>query len=132
VKGFHGSGREGLITPPSPRSLSADLNRPRQRRKRSSSRAGARSSSRGGEVVDDRGAEDKSSTTSLSTHPSLGPPYTPSLPDYSSEADADADADGDFLQKNLTDSNPSSKDTESVHRAPATSSLDRTDCIVVD
>jgi hypothetical protein len=29
VKGFYGSGRGGLVTPPSPRSLSADSNRPR-------------------------------------------------------------------------------------------------------
>jgi hypothetical protein len=34
VKGFHGSGHGGLITPPSPCSLSADLNRLRQRRKK--------------------------------------------------------------------------------------------------
>src|ERR1700692_2409780 len=31
VKGFRGSGRGGLVTPPSPRSFSADSNRPRQR-----------------------------------------------------------------------------------------------------
>jgi hypothetical protein len=79
---------------------------------------------------------------SSSTHPSLGPPFTPSLLDDSSEADADADAGGDSLRKNSTDSNPSSKDTESVHqletpessvhRALVTSSLDRTDSLVVD
>jgi hypothetical protein len=31
VKGFHGSGRGGLVAFPSPRSLSTDWNRPRQR-----------------------------------------------------------------------------------------------------
>jgi hypothetical protein len=40
-----GSGTGGLVTPPSPRSLSADSNRPRQRRRRTSS--WGRSSSRG-------------------------------------------------------------------------------------
>ena len=34
VKGFHRSRRGGLVTPLSPRSLSADSNRPRQRRKK--------------------------------------------------------------------------------------------------
>jgi hypothetical protein len=92
----------------------------------------------GGEVVDDRGAESESSTPS-STHPSLGRPYTP---DDSSEADAGPTADGDSLRKNSTDSNPSSKDTESVHqlempessvhRALVTASLDWTDSLVVD
>lgn len=123
-KGFphgSGSGRGGLVTPPSPRSLSADSNRPRQRRKRSSSsRARGRSASRG-EV--DRGVESECSTTSL------GRPYTPSLPDDSSDADVDADS----LRKDSTDSNPNSlKDADggvhqletpesSVHRAPMTS-----------
>ena len=55
-----------------PWGLSADLDRPRQRQKRSNS--SRRSSSRGHgrrlEIVD-RGAESKSSMT-LSTHPSLG------------------------------------------------------------
>jgi hypothetical protein len=83
-----------LVTPPSPRSLSADSNRPRQRRKRSSSSwARGRSTSRGGvEEVEpmDRGAESESSTTSM--HLSLGQrPYTPSLPDDSSDPDADLD-----------------------------------------
>jgi hypothetical protein len=128
VKGFHRSGRGGLVTPPSPRSLSADLNRPRQRRKKVSGSRG-RSASRGTEVETiDRGAESKSNTTS--THPSLDQPYTPSLPDESSDADADSDP----LRKDLTDSNPnslSSKKTSSihlletpessVHRAPMTS-----------
>jgi len=82
VKGFHwSSGRGGLVTPPSPHSLSADSNRPRWRRKRSSSSWGrGRSASRGAVDVDhvDCGAE-------TSTHPSsLGErPYTPSLPDDS-------------------------------------------------
>jgi hypothetical protein len=75
----------------------------------------------------------ESSTTS-SMHPSLGRPYTPSLPDDSSDADAN------LLRKDSTDSDPSSlssKDTgggdgdggvhqletpeSSVHRAPVTS-----------
>jgi hypothetical protein len=140
------AGGGGLVTPPSPRSLSADSNRPRQRRRRSSSsraRGRGRSSSRergGGEGEGiDRGAESECSTTS-SMHPSLGRPYTPSLPDDSSDADADADADS--LRKDSTDSDPSSlssKDTggvgdggggevhqletpeSSVHRAPVTS-----------
>jgi hypothetical protein len=38
----------------------------------------------------DRGAESESSTTSM--RPSLGRPYTPSLPDDSGDAAADADA----------------------------------------
>jgi hypothetical protein len=73
VRGIHGNGRGGLVTPPSPRSLSADSNRPRQRQKRSSSsRARGRSSSRGdGLEIVERGAESESSLTS-STHPSLG------------------------------------------------------------
>jgi hypothetical protein len=76
----------------------------------------------------DCGAESESNTTS--THPSLDRPYTPSLPDESSDADADSDP----LRKDSTDSNPnslSSKETSgihqletpesSVHRAPMTS-----------
>jgi uncharacterized phage infection (PIP) family protein YhgE len=110
VKGvFHGgsSGRGGLVTPPSPRSLSADSNRPRQRRKRASSSWG-RGRSTSIEVID-RGAESESSTTS--THASLGRPYTPSLPDDSSDVDS--------LRKDSTDSNPNSlqnsKDAASTH-----------------
>jgi hypothetical protein len=78
----------------------------------------------------------------MSTHPSLGRPYTPSLPDDSSEADANADADGDSLRKNSMDSNPSLKDTESVHQLKTpkssvhqvlvTSSLDWMDSPMVD
>ena len=113
VKGFHGSGRGGLVTPPSPRSLSADSNRPRQRRKNVSGSQG-RSASRGTEVETiDCGAESESNTTS--THPSLDRPYTPSLPDESSDANADSDP----LQKDSTDLNPnslSSKKTSSIHQ----------------
>jgi hypothetical protein len=68
--GFHGSsgGRGRLVTPPSPQSLSADLNRLRQRLKRTiSSRGRGRSTSI--EVID-RGTESESSTTS--TRASLG------------------------------------------------------------
>ena len=128
VKGFHGSRCGGLVTPPSPHSLSADSNRLRQRRKKVSGSRG-RSALRGTEVETiDRGAESESNTTS--THPSLDQPYTPSLPDESSDADADSDP----LRKDSTDSNPislSSKETSSihqletpessVHRAPVTS-----------
>ena len=65
----HGSGCGGLITPSSLPSLSADSNKPRQRRKRSSlSRARGQSVSQG-EVEVDRGAESDCSTIS-STHPS--------------------------------------------------------------
>jgi hypothetical protein len=129
IKGFserHG----GPVTPPSPRSLSADLNRPMQRRKKAgSSRVQGRSASRGADPeVIDRGAESEHSTTS--THPSLGRPYTPSHPDDSTDADFDS------LRKASTDSNPcsfSSKDAHgghqleplesSVHWAPWTDSL---------
>jgi hypothetical protein len=140
-----GSGTGGLVTPPSPRSLSADSNRPRQQRRRTGSRG--RSSSRGEvrggtdrvraelEVID-RGAESESSTTS-STHPSLGRPYTPSLPDDPSGAEADPDTDADSAWKASTDSNPHSLSSKeegggvhqletpesSVHRTPVTSSL---------
>ena len=65
------------------------------------------------------GAESESDT-SASTHPSLGRPYMPSLPDDSSEsganANADADAYGDSMRKNSADSNPSSKNAEGIHR----------------
>ena len=98
----------GLIIPPSPQSLSADLNRLRQRQKwMSSSWDWGRSTSI--EVID-CGAESESSTTS--THASLGQPYTPSLPDDSSDADS--------LWKDSTDSNPNSlqnsKDAGSVYQ----------------
>jgi hypothetical protein len=76
VKGvFHesSSGCRGLVTLPSPRSLSADLNRPRQRQKQASSSWGRRRST-SIEVID-RGAE--SEGTTMSTHckehyPNLG------------------------------------------------------------
>ena len=61
----------------------------------------------------DCGAESESNTTS--THPSLDRPYTPSLPDESSDANADSDP----LQKDSTDLNPnslSSKKTSSIHQ----------------
>jgi len=115
LKGFHASsGRGGLVTPPNPRSLSADSNRSQQMRRRTSSGRGrGRSSSRGGgdggEVEPiDRGAESESSTTS--THPPLGRPYTSSLPDDSTARANPEDS---------ADSNPnslSSKDTGSVHQ----------------
>jgi hypothetical protein len=66
VKFFHGSsGRGGLVTPPSPRTLGADSDRQR-------GRCGSRGGSGEGEVETiDRGAESESST--MSTHsPSLG------------------------------------------------------------
>jgi len=90
-----------------PRSLSADSNKPRPRRKRSSL-SRARGGSRG-EV--DRGIESEYSATSI------GRPYTLSLPDDSSDADIDADS----LRKDPTDSNPNllsgSKDTDGgVHQ----------------
>ena len=50
MKGFHSNGRGGLVTLPSPRSLNTDPNRPRQKKKRSSSsRAKGWSTSRGEE-----------------------------------------------------------------------------------
>jgi hypothetical protein len=49
VKGFHESGRGGLVTPLSLQSFSTDSNRPRQRKKRSSS-----SRARGREVEFER------------------------------------------------------------------------------
>jgi len=122
------AGRAG--PPPSPQSLSADSNRPWQRRKRcsSSKSRGRLSSRRDGLENVDCGAESESSMTS-STHLSLGQPYIPSLPDDSSEAEADAD--GDTVQKDSTDSHPSSQDAgvcnssrppeSSVHQAPVTS-----------
>ena len=114
VKGFHhgSSGQGGLVTPPSPCSLGADSNRPRQERKRtSSSRVRVRSTSRGGEEVEsiDHGAESEGSITS--THPSR--PYTLSLPDGSSDAGADLNP----LRKDSGDSGTSSvclKDGEGV------------------
>jgi len=103
------------LSPPSPRGLNADSNRPRQRRKRpSSSQARGKLASRGADVeVINRGAESKSSTSS--THPSLGRPYTPSLPDDSGDADIDAE----YMRKASSDSNPnslSSKEAESIHQ----------------
>ena len=76
VKGFRGSGRGGLVTPPSPRSFSAGSNRLRQTKRSILSRARGRLSSRGGEVIDDCRAdsESESSTTLSSTYPSLGRP----------------------------------------------------------
>ena len=136
VKGFHGGSgssgaRGGLVTPPSPRSLSADSNRPRQRRKRSSSGRGRGRSA--GSV--DAGVESECSTSTTSTHPSsFGRPYTPSIPDDSSDDHADPDPDPDAAaddgdgagaphRKDSTDSNPdslnSSKDSGgggSVHQ----------------
>ena len=101
----------GLVTPPSPWSLSADSNRPRQRWKRTiSSRGRGRSTSI--EVIEiiDRGTESESSTTS--NHTSLGRQYTPSLPDDSSDVNS--------LRKDSVDSDPNSlqdsKDTGSVHQ----------------
>ena len=64
----HGSsgGHTGLVTPPSPRSLSADWNRLRQRRKRTSvSRARGRLAYRGGGDDVDCGVESECSTTSM-------------------------------------------------------------------
>jgi hypothetical protein len=104
----------------------------------SSNRARGRSRSRGGEVIDNHGALSESSTT-LSTHPSLGRPFAPSLPDNSSQAEADANED--TLHKDPTDWNPRSKHAgsvhqletpkSSVHQAPVTS-LGWTDSPVVD
>ena len=78
IKGFPGSARGGLVTPPSPRSMSADSNRLKQRKKVGSSRVRGRSASRGAEPeVIDCGAKSEYSTTS--THPSLRQPRHLSL-----------------------------------------------------
>jgi hypothetical protein len=117
VKVFHGTSG-GLVTPPSPRSLSADSNRPRQRRKRShSGRGRGRSQSR--EVNGCAEGEHNITSDHLSM-PSRS--YSPSIPDDSSDSDS--------LRKNSTNSNPSSQDAEthyletpesSVLRAPVAS-----------
>jgi len=86
------SGRGSLVTPAGPWSLSANSTRRRRRPKMTSSSSGGRSSSVG------RHAESKSSTTP--THSSLGRPYTPSLPDDSSDIE--------FLCEDSTDSHPNS------------------------
>jgi hypothetical protein len=67
------------------------------------------------------GAESESNTSvSSSTHPFLGRPYTPLLPDDSSKSgantNADADTYGDSIRKNSVDSNPSSKNAEGIHQ----------------
>jgi hypothetical protein len=81
VKGFHGSGRGGLVTPPSPRSLSADSNRSRQRRKKTSTSRG-KSASQGAKMDSlYRGVETESLLSLLSDglipHPS---PMTLAMP----------------------------------------------------
>jgi hypothetical protein len=50
VKRFHGSGHGGLVTQPSPRSLSKDSNRPRQSKKKTNA-SRDRSTSQGAEMV---------------------------------------------------------------------------------
>jgi hypothetical protein len=75
VEGFHGWG--GLVMPPSPRGLSADLNRPRQRRKGTNFRqAKGRSTSRAGEVVEPMTAEPKMRAIRL-LHTLLSDYHTP-------------------------------------------------------
>jgi hypothetical protein len=119
AKRFHETSG-GLVTPPSPRSLSADSNRPRQRRKRaSSSRGRSRSNSREANGC----AESESSISSMrASMPSRT--YSPSIPDDSSDSDS--------LRKDSTDSNPSSKEASiryletpesSVLQAPVTSPI---------
>ena len=103
MKEFHGNGKGGLITPPSPRSLTTDSNGPRQRKKGScSGRARGRSTSRGEgaepEVIA-RGVESESSTTPSTYPPVFGRSYTPSLLDDLSEAEPDAKP----LRKDSTD-----------------------------
>ena len=121
-----GTGSGGLVTPPSPRSLSADSNRPRRQRKKGSrGRSGSRSHSRPRsepepevEVEAEAGAESDAS--------SIRRPYSPSLPGDSSNSEADADSVR--LRKDSTDSKDSEQSPQylatpesSVHRAPITS-----------
>ncbi|KAF7965749.1 hypothetical protein HWV62_42008 [Athelia sp. TMB] len=72
-KGFQHSG--GLVTPPSPRSHSADSDRPRHRRKRTNSSMRGRSHSHDVEPV------------AVEEHDEPTRPYTPSLPDDSSDCE---------------------------------------------
>lgn len=111
----HKSFRGGLVTPPSPRSLSADSDRPRHRRKRTSSNTRGRPRS-GSREVQTIGAED---------HDEVHRPYTPSLPDDSSDSEP--------IRQCSTDSEPGKDDMvaakqletpeASVHRAPVSSNL---------
>lgn len=127
VVGFPGSrnmgkGSGGLVTPPSPRSLSADSNRPRRQRKKGSrGRSGSRSHSRSNSELEpeqEAGADSDASSIRRSC--------SPSLPGDSSSSEADADSVR--LRKDSTDSKDSEQPLQlatpdsSVHRAPITSS----------
>jgi predicted nucleic acid-binding Zn-ribbon protein len=82
----HSAGSGGLVTPPSPRSLSSDSNRPRHRRKRSSSSRGRSRSlpqnMSNAVVAGDLTEDSNSSVASTSGLPSVfskSRPYSPSL-----------------------------------------------------
>jgi len=89
----------GLVTPPSPRSLSSDSNRPRHRRKRSaSSRGRSRSFSQEPVRRDSTASDELTDGSGMSvSFPSLRSPskrtrsypYIPSMPDDDSDSDAD-------------------------------------------
>jgi hypothetical protein len=67
----------------------------------------------------------------LFTHPSLGRPYAPSLPDNSSEAEADANGDWNPSSKHAGSVHQLETPKSSVHQAPVTL-LGWTDSPVVD
>ncbi|KAF7969580.1 hypothetical protein HWV62_26887 [Athelia sp. TMB] len=108
-KGFQHSG--GLVAPPSPRSLSADSDRPRHRRKRTNSNMRGRSHSHDAEPI------------AVEEHDEPTRPYTPSLPDDSS--DCEPIRQGSIDSEHGKDDAAALKQLEtpesSVHRAPITS-----------
>ena len=72
-----GGGWGGLVVLPSLQRLSADFNRLRQRKKRSSSSQVSGRSSLRGEFVDDHEVESEGIMISLSTHPPTLYAFTP-------------------------------------------------------
>jgi len=99
------------VTPPSPRSLSADSDRPRHRRKRTSSNTRGRPRS-GSREVQTIGAEEEANR-----------PYTPSLPDDSSDSEPvrQGSTDSEHGKDDTTAAKQLETPESSVHRAPVTS-----------
>jgi hypothetical protein len=126
----------GLVTPPSPRSLSSDSMRPRSRKKRSGSsrgrsRSSPPSSSQSQPATDDEQEHVRESLTGLLKSPRLRPP-SPWATDESSDSEVPTDSMDSLLPVNSKDGHiqlPITPESSSVTQSEQSDHIDHNNTI---